>query len=69
MTECYKDARLLRAKKKRRNNPLTQQLQRAAETYSVDQTRHCTQGVPVLMALWENSENFKPRLTLLLCDF
>ena len=38
VTECYKDARSQRAKKKRRNNPVTQQLQRAAETYSVDQT-------------------------------
>ena len=31
-------------KKKRRNNPVTQQLQRAAETYSVDQTHVIVRG-------------------------
>lgn len=39
VTECFKDAQLLRAKKKPRNNPVTQQLKQAAETYSVDQTQ------------------------------
>ena len=52
-------------KKKRHNNCNTATTTSGRNIQCRSNTCHCAQGVPVPMALWENSENFKPSL---LCD-